>query len=92
MRMRETAGGKCDRGSKDGVANLTRSFSSLFSFLIQSNFADEKCSKAKTYAFGYFLDDFLDCFGISDSPVLKSRHRIFVKPENIFAFKFNRVK
>ena len=47
MPMRETAGPKCDHGSKDGVTNLTRSFSSSFSSLIQLNFADEKCSKAK---------------------------------------------
>ena len=90
MRMRETPERKCDRGSKDGVTNLTRSFSSSFSSFIQWNFADGKCSKAKKYAFGYFRDDFLDCFRISYSPALKSRHRIFVKPE--FFFCINLVK
>ena len=89
MRMRQTAGRKCDRGSKDCVTNLTRSFSSSFSSFIKLNFVGEKCSKVqKKYAFGYFRDDFLDCFGISDSPALKSRHRIFVKPENICPFKY----
>ena len=89
MRMRETAGHKCDRGSKDGgVTNLTRSFSSSFNCFIQLNFADENYSKAKKYAFKYFPDDFLDCFEISYSPALKSRHRFFVRPENIFPFKY----
>ena len=55
MRMRKTAGRKCDRGSKDGVTNLTRSLSSSFSSFIQWNFADEKCSKAKK---GTRLDSF----------------------------------
>ena len=76
MRMRETAGRKCDRGSKYGVTNLTRS----------------SVLKRKRYAFGYFRADFLDCFRISYSPApgahhlsaLKSRHRIFVKPQKFF--------
>ena len=80
LRMRETAGRKCDRGNK--VDSIICSF-------IQWNFADEKCSKAKKKKKKNMVRLWILS---SDSSALKSRHEFFVKTGKHFSMCLNLVK